>query len=65
MGHIGVYLGMMFYEDKTFCKSDCTNAGCYRFFSEQDRQGARAWMGEDAPIAWADFSGNCEEYLKP
>ena len=58
---------MLCYKDKTFCKSDCVNAECHRYLSEEIRQGARRWWNHDpdnAPIAMANFSSNCEAYIK-
>lgn len=58
---------MMSYKDQTFCKSDCTNTDCYRYFGEYHRDAARKWWSHDpdnAPIAWADFSVSCEEYMR-
>lgn len=59
---------MMSYKDRTFCDSDCVNKSCYRYLGEYQREGARQWWSHDpdnAPIAWADFSGHCEEYMEP
>lgn len=56
---------MLCYKDKTFCYSDCTNSKCYRFFGEEERIGSRKWWSHDpdnAPIAFSDFSKNCEDY---
>lgn len=56
---------MICYKDKTFCLSDCTNSKCFRFFSEEDRQGSKEWWSHDpdnVPIAWSDFSKNCPGY---
>lgn len=54
------------YKDKTFCSSDCTRSDCYRYFSEEDRKGAKEWakgLGiEEAPVAWSDYSGVCFWY---
>lgn len=58
---------MMCYKDKTFCKSDCKNKDCFRFFSEADREGSRRWWSHDpenAPIDFSDFSSKCEGYMK-
>lgn len=54
---------MICYKDRTFCSSDCTNSACYRFFGEYHRlQSIKWWGSEDAPVAFADFSNNCEDY---
>ena len=57
----------MNYKDRTFCDSDCINTHCFRNFSDDERRGARMWWGHDpdnAPIAMADFSKDCEAYIK-
>lgn len=57
--------------DRTFCKSDCINKECPRFFSEELRLRAQRWAKEilktpgGAPIAFADFSTTCPDYKKP
>lgn len=59
---------MICYKDMTFCSSDCTSTDCYRYFGVTHMQAARQWWSHDpdnAPIAWADFSGNCDEYMEP
>ncbi len=56
---------MMCYLDKTFCKSDCTNESCFRFFGPEQQEGARKWWDHDpdnAPIAFSDFSDACKDY---
>jgi len=58
---------MMCYKDKTFCNSDCIVSSCFRFFSEEDREGSRKWWSHDpdkAPIAMSDFSEACGSYTK-
>lgn len=47
------------YKDQTYCLSDCTNRNCHRFVTEEIREQAIA-LG--LPMAYADFSKNCEEY---
>jgi hypothetical protein len=49
------------YKDKTFCRSDCANTTCFRFMyrgliKEADDFGL--------PIAVADFSVDCKDYIK-
>jgi len=60
---------MLCYKDKTFCKSDCVNEKCFRFFSEDDRIGSEKWAKsfgmEYAPIAFSDYSNVCKCYMKP
>lgn len=47
---------MMCYKDQTFCKySDCRNFlpnTCGRAFNEEAKAGAKAWMGDNAPVAF-------------
>jgi len=55
----------MCYKDRTFCDSDCTQSSCYRFFSSEQKEGARRWWSHDpdnAPIAFSNFSKTCEAY---
>ena len=57
---------MICYKDQTFCSSDCVNKNCFRYFGEEERKGAKAWWGgDDAPVAFADFSLNCPDYKPP
>ena len=57
---------MICYRDMTFCDSDCTNRACRRHFGPDDGAAAiRWWGGEDAPVAWADFTGDCPDYVPP
>ena len=56
---------MLCYKDMTFCSSDCTNKECYRYFGEEQRQGAKKWWSHDpdnAPVAICNFSFDCEGY---
>ena len=54
---------MISYRDMTFCLSNCTNKKCERHFGSEDRLKAESWWGgEDAPVAFADFSPTCEDY---
>ncbi len=58
---------MICYKDRTFCNSDCINTSCHRNFTADERRGARMWWSHDpdnAPIAMADFSKDCEAYIK-
>jgi hypothetical protein len=58
---------MICYKDRTFCYSNCTNKNCYRFFGEEEKEGARKWWSHDpdnAPIAFSDFSATCEAYQR-
>lgn len=53
------------YKDQTFCASDCKNDTCFRHFTDETHEAARKWWGGDnAPIAFSDFSKTCPEYVK-
>lgn len=57
---------MMCFRDMTFCSSDCTNEGCLRHFGEADKEAAKRWWGgDDAPVAYCDFSPMCVLYAAP
>ena len=56
---------MLCFRDMTFCRSDCTNKECWRHFGPDDQAAARAWLGEDAPVDFADFSHDCPDYQPP
>lgn len=53
---------MLCYRDMTFCKSDCTNKQCPRFVTQAVRERAD-FAG--LPLALADMSKDCKEYLPP
>lgn len=54
---------MICYKDMTFCKSDCINTNCFRNWTEEKNKDAKKWWGSDgAPVAFSDFSKNCEGY---
>ena len=54
---------MICYRDMTFCvATECTNKDCSRYFSDAVLEGAKAWGGEDAPIAFSDFRSTCDKY---
>lgn len=56
---------MLCYRDMSFCESDCANQACSRLLTEKVRAEARRWWGKDgAPIATADFSVECKDYLR-
>jgi len=50
---------MICYRDRTFCSSDCINATCYRYLSDQDAQRAGQL---NLPVAYSDFSMDCPDY---
>jgi hypothetical protein len=49
------------YKDKTFCNSDCANTRCFRFMYKGLKLEARNF---GLPLALADFSPDCEDYIK-
>ena len=54
---------MICYKDMTFCLSDCKNAYCERHWTAEKSESARRWWGGDnAPVAFSDFSKRCDEY---
>jgi hypothetical protein len=61
---------MMCFRDTTFCASNCSNTSCTRHFGEDDKAAAKAWaerlgLTDGAPIAFADFSPGCNDYIAP
>lgn len=51
------------YRDMTFCSAqECVVKDCPRYFSDAVLQGAKAWGGDDAPIAFSDFRSACDKY---
>lgn len=62
---------MLCYLDMTFCRSDCANTACRRHFGPDDEAAAKEWARRcgfdrgEAPIAWSDFSSDCENYAPP
>lgn len=51
----------------TFCKSDCTNHLCFRFFDSGVMEDAKKWWSHDpdnVPIAFSDFSTTCDMYVR-
>lgn len=50
---------MICQQDKTFCASDCLNTQCHRHKSHCKVQP----RGFELPIAQADFSSECEDYM--
>ncbi len=58
---------MICFKDRTFCASDCVNKYCFRHFGDDDKYASRLWWSHDpdnAPVAFADFSKDCEGYRK-
>jgi hypothetical protein len=57
---------MMSFRDMSFCGSDCVNHECSRHFGEPEKAAAKRWWGgDDAPVAFMDFSANCPDYKEP
>jgi len=55
---------MIGFRDKTFCAAACENADCHRNVTpEVEAAAERWWGGPGAPMAMADFSGRCADYL--
>jgi hypothetical protein len=49
------------YKDRTFCDSNCANTKCFRFIYKGLWVEARNF---GLPLAVADFSLDCEDYVK-
>lgn len=47
---------MLCYKDKSFCIQECDNLTCDRNYTDEERQKAIAWHGdEDVPVMFSDF----------
>lgn len=55
---------MLCYQDKTFCTAPCATTECNRKFTDEVVAGAKAWLGDDAPIAIADLRDECADYVE-
>lgn len=53
---------MICYRDKTYCCSNCSNAECDRFISDEVRKASQAVK---LPLATTDFSAQCAGYQVP
>lgn len=54
---------MICFKDRTFCSAMCRTYQCHRQFTDELHQQARDWWGgDDAPVAFCDFSSNCKDY---
>lgn len=51
---------MICYRDQSWCQSDCINRECFRYLSDDVKTRANE-VG--LPIATADFSQDCKDYL--
>lgn len=59
----GDFLMALCYRDMTFCSAqECVVKDCPRYFSNAVIEAAKAWGGEDAPIAFSDFRETCKDY---
>lgn len=61
---------MLCYLDRLFCTAypkTCSNAGCERALTDEVREGARRWWGDQTdgpPIATSDLSLNCPDCIE-
>lgn len=56
---------MLCFRDMTFCSAKCVNVLCRRYFGDAERQAAKRWWGgDDAPVAFHDFGGNCKDRME-
>lgn len=56
---------MICFRDMAFCAAKCKTVGCPRNFTDSDRDQARKWWSHDpdnVPVAWMDFSKECQDY---
>jgi hypothetical protein len=53
---------MLCYKDRTFCKSDCKNSECFRYYDEGVAKDASDF---GLPVAVSDYSKSCQYYLPP
>lgn len=53
---------MIHYKDMTFCSAECVNRECPRNYSPDVHKAAVAWGGENAPVAFSDFSADCKDF---
>jgi hypothetical protein len=57
---------MICYKDKSFCMSDCVTTECDRHWSDRKAADAEKWWGKpNAPVAFIDFSKDCQVYRAP
>lgn len=50
------------YKDRTFCKSDCINVGCFRYYDEGVAKDAEEF---GLPCSLSNFEKGCKNYLSP
>jgi hypothetical protein len=57
---------MINYKDRTWCGSDCINTDCPRNMTPDEYDRAKVWWGSvPVPIAFADLSKDCPDYIAP
>lgn len=49
------------YKDQTFCKSDCVQTICFRYYDDEVAEEAKSF---GLPVAMSDFSSRCPKYKK-
>ena len=54
---------MICFRDMTFCSAECVNSECFRNYSPDVDKAAKAWGGDDAPVAFSDFSDTCVSFM--
>lgn len=56
---------MTSYRDMTFCSAKCATRDCHRNPPDDLHERVeRWWGGPGGPVAWADFSPRCEQYVQ-
>lgn len=56
---------MICYRDRTYCTAPCATEDCDRKLTDVVLKDAREWWGKDgAPIARADLSGHCGDFVE-
>ena len=53
---------MICFRDMTFCSASCKTTECHRNFTDETRQASIRWGGEHAPVAFSDYSHDCQDY---
>lgn len=56
---------MICYRDMTFCSAECKTRKCERNWKLMDKTSYVEWskaFSGSGPVAFADFSENCEKY---
>ena len=49
------------YKDQTFCRSDCVQTNCFRYYDDEIAKEAEDF---GLPVALSDFSNRCPSYKK-